>query len=144
MDFREQVTAFVDAFNVDDLDQVMSFFSDDAEYITYDGRRRQGPADIRAEFRAQFAGRYGQLRFIRDKLVVDAQNQMAAVSWRCEHGLEGNLGSAPLRLLQRAVALVVGPKPYWEGVDLLRFENGKLAGKYTYAQTRLPRFRRGS
>jgi hypothetical protein len=83
------------------------------------------------------------MRFIRDKLIVDVENEMAAVSWRCEHGLDSDVGSASRRLLLRALALVVGRKPYWQGVDLFRFENGKLSGKYTYAQARLPRFRRG-
>ena len=143
MSYREQVIAFVDAFNVDDLDQVMSFFSDDAEYITYDGQHCRGKAEIRAAFAAQFAGRFGQLRFIRDKLIVDEATQQAAVSWRCEHGLASGLPVAPLRWLQRSLAVVMGQKPYWEGVDLFRFRDGLLVGKYTYAQTRLPLFRHG-
>lgn len=144
MDYRAQVIAFVDAFNVDDLDQVMSFFADDAEYITYDGQHCRGKAEIRAAFEAQFAGRYGQLRFIRDQLIVDEVTQQAAVSWRCEHGLDSTLpAAAPMRWLQRSLALVAGRAPYWEGVDLFRFRDGKLVGKYTYAQTRLPLFRQG-
>jgi len=143
MEFRKQVIAFVDAFNVDDLDLVMSFFSNDAEYVTYDGRHLRGLSDIRAEFEVQFAGRYGQMRFTRDKLIVDAETEMVAVSWRCEHHLDNDLASAPTRLLQRFLAGVVGRTPYWEGVDLLHFTNGKLDGKYTYAQTKFPRFRRG-
>lgn len=143
MTFREQIIAFVDAFNVDDLEQVMGFFADDAEYITYDGQHCRGKTEIRAAFATQFAGRYGRLRFIRDKLIVDETSQQAAVSWRCEHELGTEMTAAPLRLLQRSLALLSGKKPYWEGVDLFRFENGRLAGKYTYAQTRLPLFRQG-
>ena len=143
MNYREQVIAFVDAFNVDDLDQVMSFFADDAEYITYDGQHCRGKAEIRAAFAAQFAGRFGQLRFIRDKLIVDEAQQQAAVSWKCEHDLVSLLPGAPFRWLQRSVSALAGRRPWWEGVDLFRFRDGKLVGKYTYAQTRLPLFRRG-
>lgn len=143
MNYSEQVSAFVDAFNVDDLDLVMSFFADDAEYITYDGQHCRGKAEIRAAFAAQFAGRYGRLRFIRDRLIVDEATQQVAVSWRCEHELDSDLPSAPLRWLQRSLAVLAGKKPYWEGVDLFRFRDGKLIGKYTYAQTRLPLFRQG-
>ena len=144
MNYREQVMAFVDAFNVDDLDKVMSFFADDAEYITYDGRHCRGKAEIRSAFAAQFAGRFGQLRFIRDKLLVDEETQQAAVSWRCEHGLGSALPSRPLAWVQRPLAVLAGKKPYWEGVDLFRFRDGKLVGKYTFAQTHLPLFHRGN
>lgn len=142
MTFRDRIIAFVDAFNADDLDQVMDCFADDAEYVTLDGRRCTGRAAIRAEFTAQFEGRYGQLRFLRDLLIVDEQQQTAAVSWRCEHGLAAPSATPPLQLVQRALAWLAGPRPYWEGVDLFRFRDGKLVGKYTYGQTRLPRFRR--
>lgn len=137
MDPHARIVAFVDAFNVDDLDQVMGFFADDAEYVTLEGRRRVGKAAIRAEFEAQFAGRYGQLRFLRDQLIVDAAGGAAAVSWRCEHRLGGP------RTLQGLLARVTGPAPWWEGVDLFRFRDGLLVGKYTYGKTLLPRFHRG-
>lgn len=143
MNYREQVIAFVEAFNVDDLDQVMTFFTEDAEYITYDGQHCRGKAEIRAAFAPQFAERYGRLRFIRDTLIVDEATQQAAVSWRCEHDLGSGQPGRPLRWLQRSLAAVVGSRPYWEGVDLFRFRDGKLAGKYTYAQTQLPLFRQG-
>jgi len=83
------------------------------------------------------------MRFIRDKLIVDEENNMAAVSWRCEHNLPGQSGNSPRRVLLRALAFLMGRRPYWEGVDLFRFRDGKLAGKYTYTQSRLPLFRRG-
>ncbi len=144
MNYREQVIAFVEAFNVDDLDQVMSFFADDAEYVTYDGRHCRGKAEIRAAFVPQFAGRFGQLRFIRDQLIVDEAQQQAAVSWTCEHDLASPLPAALLRWLQRSLSTLAGRRPRWEGVDLFRFREGKLVGKYTYAQTRLPLFRHGN
>lgn len=141
--YRKQVEAFVDAFNVDDLDQVMSFFAEDAEYVTYDGRHFVGKVAIRGGFAAQFAGRYGRLRFIRDQLIVDDDAQQAAVSWHCEHGLAFGKRGNPTSWLLRLLAIVMGNAPYWEGVDLFRFRDGRLIGKYTYAQTRLPLFRRG-
>lgn len=143
MTFREQIIAFVDAFNIDDLDQVMAFFADDAEYITFDGQHCRGKEEIRSAFALQFAGRYGRMRFIKDKLIIDEATQQAAISWRCEHGLDADIAPATRRLLQRALSLVTGKKPFWQGVDLFRFENGLLTGKYTYAQTRLPLFRHG-
>lgn len=143
MDYRNRIVAFVDAFNVDDLDQVMAFFADNAEYITLEGRHCRGKAAIRAEFQAQFGGRYGQLRFLRDQLIIDTQGRSAAVSWRCEHHLAGAPGSGPWRVAQALLARVAGPAPWWEGVDLFRFDGDRILGKYTYGRTRLPRFHRG-
>ncbi|MDP2226503.1 MAG: nuclear transport factor 2 family protein [Moraxellaceae bacterium] len=143
MSYRDQIAAFVDAFNVDDLEAVMRCFAADAEYITLEGRHCRGKAAIRAEFEAQFAGRYGRLRFVRERLLVDEAQQEAAVSWRCEHLLVPGADATALRWLQRSLSVVTGRRPYWQGVDLFRFRDGLLIGKYTYGQTRLPLFHRG-
>jgi hypothetical protein len=42
------VIRFTDAFNRDDLDSVMSFFSEDAIYDEFNGTRSRGLAAIRA------------------------------------------------------------------------------------------------
>jgi len=47
---------FVDGFNRNDLDSVMSFFADDAIYDEFNGKRNVGKAAIRAAFEPQFTG----------------------------------------------------------------------------------------
>ena len=57
------ITKYLDAFNANDLDAVMAFFSDDAVYEPGDGRTHQGKAQIRAAFEPQFNGALGAMRF---------------------------------------------------------------------------------
>ena len=55
---------FVDAFNRNDLDSVMSFFADDAIYDEFNGKRNVGRTAIRAAFEPQFNGAYGKMQFL--------------------------------------------------------------------------------
>jgi hypothetical protein len=71
-------------------------------------------ATLRAELAAQFAGHYEQLRFHHELLIVDEAQQMAAVSWRCEHGLDNTLALPPLRILQRALSQAACRQPWGE------------------------------
>ena len=49
----EVLRAFVDGFNTNSLDDVMSFFADDAVYEPGDGRTHRGRDAIREAFRPQ-------------------------------------------------------------------------------------------
>jgi hypothetical protein len=55
---RETLERFVEGFNVNDLDQVMTFFAEEALYRVGDKEHRGKPA-IRKAFEPQFRGVYG-------------------------------------------------------------------------------------
>jgi hypothetical protein len=50
----ETIKKYWDAVNTNDLDRVMTFFSDDAFYQPGDGKTHKGKAEIRAAFEPQF------------------------------------------------------------------------------------------
>lgn len=59
---NDTITKFAEAFNLNDLDRVMTFFSEDAIYEPGDGKSHKGGAQIRAAFAPQFNGVYGVCR----------------------------------------------------------------------------------
>ena len=114
------VLRFTDAFNRDDLDGVMSYFTADGVYDELDGRRSSGKAAVRAAFEPQFRGDYGKIRFLEEDLVVDAATGKAMISWTCT--LETPRGPAA-----------------WRGLDVLHWRGGKLAVKQTYCKAKVPK-----
>ena len=131
---NDTITKFTDAFHVNDLDLVMTFFSDDAIYEPGDGRTHRGKEQIRAAFKPQFDGAYGAMRFDERDRVIDAGNRKAAFRWICRHDLtkSGPKGLA-MSLRNLIVGLVVGGTFGWQGVDVFHFDaDGKINGKFTY------------
>jgi uncharacterized protein (TIGR02246 family) len=112
---------FVDAFNRNDLDSVMSFFADDAIYDEFNGKRNVGKAAIRATFEPQFNGAYGKMQFLDEDLFADAETGKVMASWRCTLTVKGEPTS-------------------WRGLDLLHFAGDKLVQKLTYAKAKVPLF----
>ena len=137
------VDEFVDAFNVNDLDRVMAFFADDAEYEPGDGAKHQGRTAIRAEFAPQFAGRYGAMRFdVHDKL-VDEPGRRAAIRWACRIDVSGPRGRGVYPLLRLLGLLRHGPRMVWQGMDVFHFDaDGSITGKYSYANFKVPPMKR--
>lgn len=114
-ELADLVVRFTDAFNRDDLDGVMAFFAEDGVYDEFDGRRRVGKAEIRRAFEPQFRGDYGRMRFVTEDLFVDPESGQGMISWLCTTERNGKLRG-------------------WRGLDLLRFADGKLVAKQTYAK----------
>ncbi len=110
---------FVDGFNRNDLDSVMSFFADDAIYDEFNGKRNVGKAAIRAAFEPQFTGAYGKMQFLDEDLFADAETGKVMASWRCTLTIKG----APTS---------------WRGLDLMHFVGDKLVQKLTYAKAKVP------
>jgi ketosteroid isomerase-like protein len=117
----ELTTRFVDAFNRNDLDAVMSFFTDDAVYDEFNGMRNKGKEAIRAAFKQQFTGAFGKMQFLDEDLFVDADTGKVMASWRCTLEVKGRPTS-------------------WRGLDLLHFKGDKLVQKLTYAKAKVPLF----
>jgi ketosteroid isomerase-like protein len=114
---------FTQAFNDEDLDRVMGFFAEDAVYDTFDDEPAKGLAEIRAAFEPQFAGAYGEMRFLEEDLFVDAAPRRALIRWTCT--LETPQGRAA-----------------WRGLDILHFDpRGRITYKGTYAKARAPLLR---
>ena len=116
---EDLVVRFTEAFNRDDLDGVMSFMAEDAIYDEFNGRRSRGKQAIREAFVPQFRGDFGRIRFQTEDLFVDPESGKALIRWLCT--LESD-----------------GQSSAWRGLDILRFEDGLLAEKHTYAKAKVP------
>jgi len=117
----ELTTRFLEAFNRNDLDTVMSFFADEAVYDEFTGTRNEGKAAIRAAFTPQFTGAFGKMQFLGEDLFVDAETGKVMASWCCTLAVKGQPTS-------------------WRGLDLLHFRGEKLLRKLTYAKAKVPLF----
>ena len=114
------VRRFTDAFNRDDLDAVMAYFTDAAVYDQFNGVRAVGKAAIRDAFGPQFRGDFGTIRFLTDDLFVDAATGKAMISWRCTLTRDGTTRG-------------------WRGLDLLHFDGHFIKVKSTYAKADTPK-----
>jgi ketosteroid isomerase-like protein len=120
-DLIELARRSVDAFNRNDLDAVMAFFTGNGVYEEFNGRRNVGKAAIRAAFEPQFAGAFGPMRFLDEDLFVDRKRGKVMASWRCTLAIKGAATS-------------------WRGLDLLHFVDHRLVAKSTYAKAKAPLF----
>ena len=143
-DIRRTIDQFVDAFNVNDLDRVMTFFAEDAVYRPGDGTEARGPIAIREAFEPQFSAAFGTMRFDEHDRMIDDASRKAAIRWVCRHDLAGAKSSTlSLRLQRIFVSLFVGQRFGWEGLDVFHFDAaGKIVGKFTYANYSRPQLRR--
>ena len=112
---EEFVVRFTEAFNREDLEEVLALMSEDAEYQEFDGRRSVGKKAIRDAFTPQFRGDFGRIRFHIEDLFVDERAGKALVRWRCEIDKAGRRRS-------------------WRGLDILHVRDGLVSEKHTYAK----------
>ena len=113
---------FMDAFNTNDLDRMMSFFAPDGLYDEFNNRVSKGPEAVREAFRPQFEGAFGEMKFIDEDLIVDAATNKVMASWRCTLEVKGKPTS-------------------WRGLDAITFDDdGKITHKLTYAKASAPLF----
>ena len=114
------VRRFTRAFDLEDLDQVMTFFTEEALYAEFNGKKNHGKEEIRKAFEPQFQGAFGQIRFHEEDLFVDEQDSKALIRWRCTIEIDG--------------------KPQaWDGLDILHFDNTLIQEKHTYAKADIPK-----
>jgi ketosteroid isomerase-like protein len=117
------VVAFTEAFNREDIDEVMSYFAEDAIYDEFNDIRHEGLAAIRKAFEPQFSGAFGKMRFHTEDMFLDVGTSKAMTRWVLT--LEGE---------DRAGA--------YRGLDLLLFNDGKLVEKHTYCKAKVPFIRK--
>ncbi|MDA0652079.1 MAG: nuclear transport factor 2 family protein [Proteobacteria bacterium] len=116
------VIDFTEAFNREDIDEVMSYFADDALYDEFNDVRHVGKDAIRAAFEPQFAGAYGRLRFHTEDMFLDVEVGKAMIRWVLTLEEDARQGA-------------------YRGLDILHFENGKLTEKHTYCKAKIPLIR---
>ena len=121
---------FVAGFNTNNLDDVMTFFADDAVYLPGDGSEFRGRAAIRQAFVPQFTRAFGAMTFLVDDRVVDEGARKAAIRWVCKHDFD-QTRSPLMRWLLKAR---YGKRAGWYGTDIFHFdEQRKIVGKFSYA-----------
>ena len=130
----ETITKYLKAFNANDLDGVMTYFSDDALYEPGDGKTHRGKAEIRAAFEPQFNGALGAMRFDELDRLIDLQNRKAALRWICRHDISYMKPRGLIMTLRKIlVRLIVGNRFGWLGIDMFHFDaDNKIKEKYTY------------
>jgi uncharacterized protein (TIGR02246 family) len=130
---------FVAGFNDNSLDDVMAFFAEDAVYRPGDGNEFRGRDAIREAFRPQFSGAFGSMQFIVDDCLVDEDARKAAIRWMCRH----DFTQAVPRTRRWLLTARFDGRAGWYGMDVFHFDtDGKITGKFSYANFGLPQFRR--
>tara|TARA_A100001037_G_scaffold169161_1_gene151877 strand:- start:4425 stop:4871 length:447 start_codon:yes stop_codon:yes gene_type:complete len=119
IELKTLVVKFTDAFNREDIEGVMSFFSEDSVYLEFNGKKNVGLAAIREAFTPQFSGVFGRMRFYTEDIFLDDGAGKAMVRWLLT-----------LEEQKRAGA--------YYGLDLLHFVNGKVLEKHTYCKATVP------
>lgn len=110
---------FTEAFNHEDIDEVMSYIADDAIYDEFNAVRHEGKEAIREAMVPQFRGDYGKMRFHTEDMFLDAEAGKSLIRWLLTFEEPNRAGG-------------------WRGLDILHFENGKLVEKHTYAKAKTP------
>jgi len=110
---------FVDAFNRMSLDDVISFFSEDAVYEDSSGGRHVGREAIRVAFEPLVGGSRGKIRFDGEDVFAEVETGKVLASWRLS--LDNNGDVSVIR-----------------GIDVLEFQGSKLAKKLAYMKVDKP------
>ena len=113
------VLGFTEAFNNEDLNEVMSYFAEEAIYEEFNGVRNEGLAEIRDAFKPQFSGAFGKMRFHAEDMFVDVRAGKAMIRWVLTLEEENRAGA-------------------YRGLDLLYFCDKKLVEKHTYCKAKVP------
>jgi ketosteroid isomerase-like protein len=116
---EQLIAGFFDAWARHDLDAAMVFMADDALYDEFNQQLWQGKEAVREGFLPQFRGDYGDIQFHVEDLFIDAETQEGLARWSCVFEWKGT---------RRA----------WRGLDILKFRDGLIVEKLTYAKTERP------
>ena len=110
---------FVDAFNRMNLDDVISFFSENAVYEDSSGGRHVGHEAIRTAFEPLVGGSRGRIRFDGEDVFAEVETGKVLASWRLSLDKDGD------------VSVI-------RGIDVLEFQGNKLAKKLAYMKVDKP------
>lgn len=118
-ELQARLDRFFDAWARHDLDAAMAMMSDDCLYDEFNANLARGRAAVRAAFLPNFRGDYGDIQFHLEDSFIDEQRQEALARWLCVYQWQGR-------------------ERRWRGLDILRFRNGQIVEKLTYAKTPRP------
>jgi len=116
---KDVLDRFMDAWARHDLDAAMALVAEDALYDEFNGKVWRGREQVREGFLPQFRGDYGDIQFHVEDELIDAEAGQALVRWLCVFEWKGSRRS-------------------WRGLDILRFRDGLITEKLTYAKTEWP------
>ncbi len=116
---EKMVIDFTEAFNRENIEEVMSYFADDAIYDEFNAVRHDGKDAIRESFVPQFRGDFGKMRFHTEDMFLDVPAGKALIRWLLTFEKAERAGG-------------------WRGLDILHFADGKLVEKHTYAKAKTP------
>ena len=117
------VIDFTEAFNREDIDEVMSYFADNAIYDEFNDVRHVGRDAIRKAFQPQFGGAFGRMRFYTEDMFLDVAQGKALIRWVLTLEEPGRQGA-------------------YRGLDILHFADGRLTEKHTYCKAKIPFIRK--
>lgn len=119
-DIEKIMIRWSEAWNRHDLDEVMDLFHEDAVFENWTGGSAQGKGNVRNAWIPWFAN-HGGFRFVTEQFIIVEDEQKVVWQWyldwpSMEKGYEGK----PERR---------------RGVDIIRFQDGKVIEKITYSKT---------
>jgi len=106
---------FLEAFNKNDIDLVMSFFTEDAVYEEFHGKKTEGRKAIRQSFEKLFSGEFGKVFFDEDDTFISSSDNKVLSSWTLHLKIDN-------------------AKKTMRGLDLLHFDGNLIKFKGTYAK----------
>lgn len=111
-----------EAFNAHDLDGVLERLHDDIYFENWTGGRVKGIESLKTAWAPWFKD-HGGFRFTPEDTLIDEAQQKAVTRWRLDWpSTEAGFEGLPETRL---------------GVDVMRFEDGKVIEKLTYSRTTL-------
>jgi len=121
-EIEEALTELNEAFNTHDLGELLEMIHDDIYFENWTGGRVKGIESLKTAWAPWFKD-HGGFRFTHEDLLIDEAQQKAVTRWRLvwpstEGGFEG------LQETRR-------------GVDVMRFQDGKVVEKLSYSKTSL-------
>ncbi len=119
-EISQALTEWNKAWDAHDLDGVMTLFHDDVLFENWTGGWVKGKDELRAAWSDWFAN-HGGFRFTEEDTFIDEQNQEVLYRWR--------LDSPSFEPAYRGCAETR------RGIDVLKFQAGKIIEKLTYSKT---------
>jgi ketosteroid isomerase-like protein len=118
----EALAGMNEAFNAHDLEGVLESLHEDVYFENWTGGRVKGIESLRAAWAPWFKN-HGGFRFTYEDVLIDVEQQKAVTRWRLDW--------------PSTEADYEGLHETRRGVDVVRFEGGKVIEKLSYSKTSL-------
>lgn len=115
-DLSDNTTAFMNTFNDKDYDRMVELLSSEAVYVDPNGIEHRGRAAIGTSLRSIFDGTLGDVSYDVTSTILDEPNARALVTWTM------------------MMTAADGSRSMVDGLDILRFEDGRLVSKNAFCK----------